>query len=58
MWDHVENIHLREVPAEQQIICPHPLCKAEGLQLNGVMHFKNHAATVHKVDLRPKVFSY
>ena len=53
MWDHVENIHLRDVPAEQPIFCPHPICKAEGLELNGVMHFKNHVATVHIVELRP-----
>lgn len=58
MWDHVENIHLRKVPAEQRIICYHPICKAEGLLLNNVMHFKNHVATVHKVDLRPRVFPY
>jgi hypothetical protein len=60
MWDHVENIHLRGVPAEQRIICHHPICKAEGLPLNGVQHFKNHVATVHKVDLRPppRVFPY
>ncbi len=58
MWDHVENIHLRRVPVEQRIIYHHPICKAEGLPLNGVMHFKNHVATVHKVDLRPRVFPY
>lgn len=53
MWDDVDNIHLRDVPAEQPIFCPHPICKAEGLELNGVMHFKNHVATVHIVELRP-----
>lgn len=53
MWDDVDNIHLRDVPAEQPIFCSHPICKAEWLQLNDVMHFKNHVATVHKVDLRP-----
>ncbi|PVH69879.1 hypothetical protein DL98DRAFT_578123 [Cadophora sp. DSE1049] len=56
MWDHVENIHLRDVPAEQQIICHHPICKAGGLILDGVMLFKNHVATVHEVRLRPNVF--
>jgi hypothetical protein len=60
MWDHVENIHLRGVPAEQRIICHHPIYKAEGLVLRSVQHFKNHVATVHKVDLRPppRVFPY
>ncbi|KAH9204046.1 hypothetical protein DL95DRAFT_529410 [Leptodontidium sp. 2 PMI_412] len=56
MWDHVENIHLRDVPAEQRIICHHPVCKAEGLILDGVILFKNHVATVHEVHLRPNVF--
>ena len=60
MWDHVENIHLHGVPAEQRIPCDHPICKAKGLVLRGVQHFKNHVATVHKVDLRPppRVFPY
>ena len=58
MWDHVENIHLRGVPAEQRIICHHPVCKAKGELLNNVMRFKNHVAKVHKINLRPKVFPY
>ena len=58
MWDHVENVHLRKVPAEQQIICHHPICKAQGLVLDNVMRFKNHVATVHKIDLRPRIFPY
>jgi hypothetical protein len=60
MWDHVENIHLRGVLAEQQIPCDHPVCKAEGLVLRGVQYFKHHVATVHKVDLRPppRAFPY
>jgi hypothetical protein len=58
MWDHVKDIHLRYVPAEQRIICHHPIYKAKGLVLNNVMYFKNHVATVHEIDLRPKVFPY
>ncbi|PVH69725.1 hypothetical protein DL98DRAFT_438431, partial [Cadophora sp. DSE1049] len=54
--DYVENIHLRNVLAEQQIICYHSICKAKGLILNGVVLFKNHIARVHKVRLRPNVF--
>ncbi|KAH6717379.1 FluG domain-containing protein [Leptodontidium sp. MPI-SDFR-AT-0119] len=50
MWDHVENVHLSKVPAEQRIICYHPVCKAQGLVLDHVMHFKNHVARVHKID--------
>jgi hypothetical protein len=52
MWDHVE-IHLRGVLAEQQIVCPHSICKAQALVLDHVMHFKNHVARVHKINLRP-----
>jgi hypothetical protein len=58
MWDHVEDVHLRHVSSEQRIICHHPVCKAEGVVLNNVMHFKNHVARVHEIDLRPKVFPY
>jgi hypothetical protein len=57
MWDHVEDVHLLcKVPVEEPIICQHPVCKAGGLVLNNVMHFKNHVATVHKIDLRPRCF--
>ena len=51
MWDHVENVHLKHLG--QLITCHHPVCKAEGLVLNSVMHFKYHVATVHGVNLRP-----
>jgi Protein of unknown function (DUF3435) len=52
MMDHVEKLHLRWQPAGRTI-CHHPVCKAEGLVLNSVMHFKNHVATVHGISLRP-----
>ena len=58
MMDHVENLHLRKQPAKQRLICHHPMCKAEGLVLNHVMHFKNHVARVHRINLRPGVFPY
>ncbi|KAH8744230.1 hypothetical protein BGZ57DRAFT_778969, partial [Hyaloscypha finlandica] len=51
-WDHVE-IHLRGVPVEQRIVCPHPVYKALGLVLDHVIHFKNHVARVHEINLRP-----
>jgi len=58
IWDHVKGVHLRHVLVEQRIICHHPVYKAKGLVLNNVIHFKNHVATVHEIDLRPKVFPY
>jgi len=50
MMDHVES-HLRKEPAEI-IACRHPVCMAEGLVLNNVMHFKNHVQLVHGITLR------
>lgn len=51
MWDHVEDVHLRR--AHEVPTCGHPVCKAKGLVLKNVMHFKNHVATVHGINLRP-----
>jgi hypothetical protein len=56
MMDHVENLHLSKLLADQMIICHHPVCKAKGLVLKSVMHFKNHVATVHGISLRSGVF--
>jgi hypothetical protein len=50
MLDHVENVHLKHLG--QLIPCGHPVCKAQGVVL-GVEIFKNHVATVHKINLRP-----
>ncbi len=41
------NTHLRKRAADEKFPCPHPLCS---LQLDGVIHFKNHAVTVHEVS--------
>ena len=51
MWDHVENLHLRLIPAEQQIVCPHPDC--DGLVLDNMICFKNHVVRTHEIKLRP-----
>jgi hypothetical protein len=50
MMDHVER-HLALEPAET-VACRHPVCKAAGLVLNNVNHFKNHIARVHGITLR------
>lgn len=52
MARHVERAHLRDLPVNQRIDCRHPMCKASGLVLDSIMHFKNHVATVHGVTLR------
>jgi hypothetical protein len=51
--DYVES-HLRKEPVET-IACCHLVCKAEGLVLNSVMHFKNYVARVHGISLQLRV---
>jgi hypothetical protein len=53
MWDHVENVHLRDLAVSGMFICHHPMCKAEGLVLKNLMHFKSHVARAHGIELRP-----
>jgi hypothetical protein len=50
MRDHVESVHLKRL--DQLIHCSHPVCKAQGLVFSSVTDFKNHVATVHRVNLR------
>jgi hypothetical protein len=50
MMDHVES-HLHKERVET-IACRHPVCKAEGLVLDNLMHFKNHVQRVHGISLR------
>jgi hypothetical protein len=50
MMDHVER-HLEKRTAGMYECC-HPVCKAEGLLLNNVIHFKNHVEMVHEIRLR------
>jgi Protein of unknown function (DUF3435) len=49
--EHVERQHLQFFNANDLISCPHPECKEV---LHGIMHFKNHAATVHNCFLFAK----
>ncbi len=44
--------HLTPFIHDDSIPCPYPTCKAAELVLPGVMAFKNHTATVHKISLR------
>ena len=46
------EMHLRGYRPAAEVPCPHPQCKAAGLVLSSIMHFKIHVATVHKVLLR------
>ena len=45
--EHVENVHLRHLNAHDPLDCP--LC---GKVLEGITHFKNHAASVHNCFLQ------
>jgi hypothetical protein len=56
MMDHVER-HLQK-KAAGAFECCHPVCRAEELLLNNVIHFKNHVEMVHGIRLRdPKYIS-
>ena len=44
--------HLKKIAPEDPVPCPHPQCKAAGLVLSSVMHFKSHTAQIHKILLR------
>jgi Protein of unknown function (DUF3435) len=46
--EHVERQHLRFLTPNEPMPCPHPQCDEV---LQGIMHFKNHAATVHNCFL-------
>ncbi|KAF2191690.1 hypothetical protein K469DRAFT_718709 [Zopfia rhizophila CBS 207.26] len=51
--------HLKRFAPNAKISCPHPTCQKNGVVLDGVSHFKNHALGVHKIKLRlPKVESF
>ncbi|KAF2194980.1 hypothetical protein K469DRAFT_698544 [Zopfia rhizophila CBS 207.26] len=59
MMDHIEDHHLKRFAPNAKIPCPHPTCQKNGVVLDGVSHFKNHALSVHKIKLRlPKVESF
>lgn len=42
---HFQNRHLRYLPDDKPVDCPHPRCK---VTLNNKMHLQNHAEMVHK----------
>jgi hypothetical protein len=52
--EHAERQHLRYYEIDDLIPCPHPECSQAGVILSGHMHFKNHAAAVHKSFLFEK----
>jgi Protein of unknown function (DUF3435) len=51
MMDHVDR-HLQQLPAQQRILCRHPVCKSNMVFLEDVIHFKNHVERVHGIRLR------
>ena len=56
MMDHVENVHLKYLAADENFICHHPVCKSEDVVLNDVNHFKNYVQVVHRITLREPRF--
>lgn len=49
LMDHVES-HLRAEP--DNFSCRHPVCKANGIVLKNMDHFRNHVQAVHGITLR------
>jgi hypothetical protein len=45
---HMQTAHLKRLAMDDNIPCPHPACVAI---LQGIEHFKNHAAVVHNIFL-------
>lgn len=45
---HVRDTHLRYLAPDIEFQCPHPACLKS---VQGIMHFKNHAALTHKTSL-------
>ena len=41
---HMDDVHLSHYDPEVPLLCPHPSCD---ISLQSVIHFKNHATTVH-----------
>jgi len=52
MMDHIERTHLKGQDPAALMKCHHPMCKAQGLVLQHLQHFKNHVQVVHGVRLR------
>ena len=46
---HTYRCCLKSVRSDDELNCPHPSCS--GLVLQGVNHFKNHAAIIHDIHL-------
>ena len=53
MWDHVEKEYLQYFASNDDVPCPHHVCKADRFVLPGVMAFKRHCVDHHKISLRP-----
>ena len=49
---HIENQHLNRFSLTESVACPHEVCKETGVVLPDRVVWLNHAATVHKYDLK------
>ena len=54
MMNEVER-HLSIYSSNDQVPCPHPKCRQEGLVLQNVEVFKSHTVLVHEIKLRDPV---
>ncbi|KAH8757001.1 FluG domain-containing protein, partial [Hyaloscypha sp. PMI_1271] len=52
IMDHIKNLHLNRLPADEKLSCHHPICKSDSVVLNDINHFKNHVARTQSITLR------
>lgn len=52
MNDYFDRSHLTEIKESERMSCDHPKCRAEGVKLEHLDHFRSHVARVHNVQLR------
>ena len=48
MMNEVDKL-LRKFALNDKVLCPHPMCKSVAVVLPGVMAFKAHTVTAHKI---------
>jgi hypothetical protein len=53
MWSHIDE-HLVRANGGS-VSCPRSECRDSGVVLDDAVHFKNHAARVYNVHLRPQI---
>lgn len=53
LWRHVKT-HLNALTTNDDIPCPHPTCRVEGITVKSVQHLMNHAQKEHDIRLQSR----